>query len=259
MSSQPKTFGRCIPNEGYKVEYIRRINRISKEMEKEVRKEVVQFYRARIAIDAPLTLRGLFKKLRAKWYKLYNDAATLIAKWLARVVGKRTQADISEQMEKAGFAITKHYTQPEQDVVREIVITQVKLIKSIPQQYMRKTQSLVQKAWLDGRDLKFLTDELAKLNGGNRRRAELIAKDQMNKVTHRFAEREALAYGATKAKWIHVPGEFSSRITHIHMNGETFEIGVGIYDTAKNVEKFVVPAELPFCQCEQEFIFPGME
>ena len=34
MSSQPKTFGRCIPNEGYKAEYIRRINRISKEKDR---------------------------------------------------------------------------------------------------------------------------------------------------------------------------------------------------------------------------------
>ena len=259
MSEQPKTFGRCIPNEGYKAEYIRRINRINKEMEKDAQKEVVQFYRARLAVDAPLSLRGLFKNLRAKWYKLYEQAAKVIAKWLAGVVGKRTREDISKQMEKAGFAITKHYTDKETGVVRQIVVEQVGLIKSIPQQYMRKMQSLVQKAWLDGRDLKFLTDELAKLNGGNRRRAELIAKDQMNKVTQRFAEREAMAYGATKSKWIHVPGEFSSRITHIHMNGQTFEIGVGIYDKAKGVEKFVVPAELPYCQCEQEFLFPGME
>ena len=116
---------------------------------------------------------------------------------------------------------------------------------------------MVKEALERGRDLEFLTNELAKLNGGNRRRAELIAKDQMNKVTQRFAEQEALAYGATKARWIHVPGEFSSRITHIHMDGQTFEIGVGLYDEA--VKKLVIPAELPYCQCEQEFLFPGME
>ena len=257
MSEQPKTFGRCIPNEGYKAEYIRRINRISKEMEKDARKEIVQFYRARMAIDAPLTLRGLMKKLRKKWYDIFETGAKLIAKWLAEHVGKKTRAEIDGVLAENGFSITKHYTQPEKDVIRDIVITQVKLIKSIPQVYMRKMQELVKEALERGRDLEFLTNELAKLNGGNRRRAELIAKDQMNKVTQRFAEQEALAYGATKARWIHVPGEFSSRITHIHMDGQTFEIGVGLYDEA--VKKLVIPAELPYCQCEQEFLFPGME
>ena len=257
MSEQPKTFGRCIPNEGYKAEYIRRINRISKEMEKDARKEIVQFYRARMAIDAPLTLRGLMKKLRKKWYDIFETGAKLIAKWLAEHVGKKTRAEIDRVLAENGFSITKHYTQPEKDVIRGIVITQVKLIKSIPQVYMRKMQELVKEALERGRDLEFLTNEMAKLNGGNRRRAELIAKDQMNKVTQRFAEQEALAYGATKARWIHVPGEFSSRITHIHMDGQTFEIGVGIYDEA--VKKLVIPAELTYCQCEQEFLFPGME
>lgn len=257
MSEQPKAFGRCIPNEGYKAEYIRRINRISKEMEKDARKEIVQLYRARMAIDAPLTLRSLMKKLRKKWYDIFETGAKLIAKWLAEHVGKKTRAEIDKVLAENGFSITKHYTQPEKDVIRDIVITQVKLIKSIPQVYMRKMQELVKEALERGRDLEFLTNELAKLNGGNRRRAELIAKDQMNKVTQRFAEQEALAYGATKARWIHVPGEFSSRITHIHMDGQTFEIGVGLYDEA--VKKLVIPAELSYCQCEQEFLFPGME
>lgn len=257
MSEQPKTFGRCIPNEGYKAEYIRRINRISKEMEKDARKEIVQFYRARMAVDAPLTLRGLMKKLRKKWYDIFETGAKLIAKWLAEHVGKKTRAEIDRVLAENGFVMAKHYTRPEKDVIRDIVITQVKLIKSIPQVYMRKMQELVKEALERGRDLEFLTNELAKLNGGNRRRAELIAKDQMNKVTQRFAEQEALAYGATKARWIHVPGEFSSRITHIHMDGQTFEIGVGLYDEA--VKKLVIPAELPYCQCEQEFLFPGME
>ena len=38
-------------------------------------------------------------------------------------------------------------------------------------------------------------------------------------------------YGATKGRWIHVPGRYSSRITHVHMDGEVFDLNVGLYDS----------------------------
>ena len=89
------------------------------------------------------------------------------------------------------------------------------------------------------------------------RRAELIAKDQTQKVTQDFARANAQAYGATKARWIHIPGEKTSRITHMEMDGEEFDINVGLYDP--DVGENVLPGQLIYCMCTQEFLFPGTE
>ena len=85
----------------------------------------------------------------------------------------------------------------------------------------------------------------------------MIAKDQVQKVTQQMAMSNAKAYGATKGEWIHIPGEKSSRITHIHFDGQTFDLDKGLYD--EDVGEYVLPGQLIYCMCTQEFLFPGTE
>ena len=56
-----------------------------------------------------------------------------------------------------------------------------------------------------------------------------------------------LSLGFTTAEWIHVPGQFTSRDTHINFNGRVFDLQVGLYDT--DVERNVFPGELWWCRC----------
>ena len=89
------------------------------------------------------------------------------------------------------------------------------------------------------------------------RRAELIAKDQVQKATQGFAIENAKAYGATKGEWIHIPGEKSSRITHMEMDGHTFDLDKGLYDP--DVGEFVLPGQLIYCMCSFSALWPGTE
>ena len=254
-------FGRMYPNAGYNARYRREIRRLIKAMHKDVKKELGALYSV-LATDAPLTLTEIMARLRKKWYYLFEKRAKEMAKWLADSVQKRTQKDVMNQLKKMNFALTPHYTGEEKKLIKDFVQESVSLVKTIPQTFLKEVQENVKKAFERGGDRAAIKEAIEEkidhpLVKNAERRAELIAKDQTQKVTQDFARANAKAYGATKARWIHIPGEKTSRITHMHMDGEEFDINVGLYDP--DVGEYVKPGQLIYCMCTQEFLFPGTE
>ena len=255
------TFGRTIPNTGYETRYRREMRVMIKAMHKDTLKELKVLYSVKI-FDAPITLTQIMANLRLKWYKFFEKRAREMSRWLVETVGKRTKKSIMQQLKKIGFAIEPHYSADQQKNISKLVEESVGLIKSIPQKYLRNVQETVNEAVLKGGDMNFIKEQIQdKINTeafpNAERRAELIAKDQVNKVTQNLAIQEAQAVGATKAEWIHVPGEFSSRITHIHMDGQEYDLNVGMWD--EDVQEYVKPGQLPYCMCQSAFIFPTGE
>lgn len=254
-------FGRMYPNAGYNARYRREIRRLIKAMHKDVKKELGALYSV-LASDAPLTLTEIMARLRKRWYYIFEKRAKEMAKWLADSVQKRTRQDIMNQLKKMGFALTPNYTGAEKKLIKDFVAESVSLIKTIPQTFLREVQGTVKKAFERGGDRAAIKEAIEDkidhpLVHNAERRAELIAKDQTQKVTQDFARANAQAYGATKARWIHIPGEKTSRITHMEMDGEEFDINVGLYDP--DVGENVLPGQLIYCMCTQEFLFPGTE
>ena len=254
-------FGRMYPNAGYNARYRREIRRLIKAMHKDVKKELGALYSV-LASDAPLTLTEIMARLRKRWYYIFEKQAREMSKWLADSVQKRTQKDVMNQLKKMGFALTPHYTGAEKKLITNFVQESVSLIKTIPQTFLKEVQENVKKAFERGGDRAAIKEAIEDkidhpLVHNAERRAELIAKDQTQKVTQDFARANAQAYGATKARWIHIPGEKTSRITHIQMDGEEFDINVGLYDP--DVGENVLPGQLIYCMCTQEFLFPGTE
>lgn len=249
--------GRAIPNVGYEVWYRREMNRLIRRMNKDVISEIENLYNDTFAKDAPLSVAQQMKQLRAKWYKEFEKRGREAARRIATKVHNRTRKQIVDKLKETGINIQPQYTIKEKSVMAVMVLHNVKLIKSIPQKYLLSVQRIVTRAWFSGGDMQYIIDRIKKKIDKSyknaERRAYLIAKDQMNKITQQWARYDAMAYGATAGVWIHVPGEFTSRETHIHMNGQKFDLQTGLFDP--DVNKNVLPADLPFCWCQNEFIF----
>ena len=253
------TFGRTIPNVGYEARFRREMKRMIKAMHKDTVAEISQNFNT-LAKDAPLTLTSIMAMLREKWYKVFQKKAREMARWLVSTVGKRSRSMIMQQLKKIDFVITPQYSVKQKELIASMVEEATELIKSIPQKYLRNVQETVRDSFESGGDMhtikERIKDKIDLPEKQAERRAELIAKDQVNKVTQNFAVEEAKAVGATKGEWIHVAGEFSSRITHVHMDGKTFDLDVGMFD--EEVGEYVKPGQLPYCMCQFQAIFPGM-
>ena len=265
MKPQRLTFGRMYPNAGYQAKFRREIRRLIKAMKEDTQREL-KALSFDVVNDAriPITLTQIMANLRLKWYKIFEQRARQMSRWLAETIKKRTRKDIMNQLKKIGMAFEPHYTDAESKVISGFVEEATSLIKTIPQNFLRSVQDEVREAAEKGdrAAIKELIETefdhpLVKSSEQAERRAELISQDQVQKVTQEFARENAKAYGATKAIWIHVPGEKTSRITHIEMDEKEFDIDVGLYD--EDVGEFVKPGQLIYCRCVQQFLFPGTE
>lgn len=107
-------------------------------------------------------------------------------------------------------------------------------------------------AGMSARDLEALLGTFPGFDAG---RAQRVARDQVNKINAGVQAENALALGMNRGVWIHVPGQFESRISHERdLNGKEFDITKGIYDP--EVREYIMPAQLPYCRCIFRSVIP---
>lgn len=107
-------------------------------------------------------------------------------------------------------------------------------------------------AGMSARDLETLLRTFPGFDAG---RAKRVALDQVNKINTGVQTENSLALGMTKGVWIHVPGQFESRLSHEHvLNGKEFDLTKGMYDP--EVKEYIMPAQLPYCRCIFRSVIP---
>ena len=119
---------------------------------------------------------------------------------------------------------------------------------------MQRIQTAVVTSLDAGVNINDLEATLRGISGFSPRRAQLVAMDQTNKLNITVQRANDLSLGFTRAVWIHVPGEFTSRETHREFNGQEFDLQEGMYDI--DVGHNVQCAELPYCRCVYRTIIP---
>lgn len=108
--------------------------------------------------------------------------------------------------------------------------------------------------WIyEGRNKDYILDQIENM-ADLRGKADAIVL-QITLMTNQAIQRQnMLDLGFKSARWIHVPGEFTSRKTHKNFNGQTFDLTEGLFDT--DVQRNVFPCELWYCRCVMKGIIP---
>jgi SPP1 gp7 family putative phage head morphogenesis protein len=76
------------------------------------------------------------------------------------------------------------------------------LIKSIPTQYMTQVESIIRVGVMNGTSPKAIADEIRERSGVSKRRAHIIARDQVTKANAMLTEHRQTELGVTKYKWV---------------------------------------------------------
>ena len=108
--------------------------------------------------------------------------------------------------------------------------------------------------WIyEGRNKDYILNQIENM-ADLRGKADAIVL-QITLMTNQAIQRQnMLDLGFKSAKWIHVPGEFTSRKTHKNFNGQMFDLTEGLFDT--DVQRNVFPCELWYCRCVMKGIIP---
>lgn len=203
------------------------------------------------------TEKMLRKALEASFYSIVSKLADEESEESKVIKGIFSQfsPEVLHNKEKfmKAFTVNKRlYYQVDNELKKTITMNNAELIQSIQQEYHKKVSQQVYECIVNGKSEKELVDMLRVAGAKTKRRATLIARDQVDKAHSVLYRQELKQNGITKAKWIHIGGGKTDRKTHIDkaprgLNGAIFDIKKGIYDPAVN--KYIQPAELPFCRC----------
>lgn len=207
------------------MQYRKELYALIEGMDKDFR-TILKIYRNKqkqIAMDETgisTDIQDKINKLGYKWQKKFNSYAEQMAK--KRVEKTLKQADtqlitvLAAYFTAQGLTdIFKTKSQELNQVMKVNVAENISLIESIPEQYVKRVQTMVTNAmnsaggWVD------LRGQIIKTKDITLRRAKMIARDQTNKVFNAVTLRRFEQLGITKVKWKHSHADKDPRAYHI--------------------------------------------
>jgi SPP1 gp7 family putative phage head morphogenesis protein len=132
-------------------------------------------------------------------------------KQLALIIYNSTGIDLSSLMSSEDLA----------EAVAEAIAANVALIKSIPNQHLDQVERIVLNGLQSGQRAESMVEDIKALGGKGEKRAALIARDQIGKITSRLTQIRQQKMGITHYYWSTSQDE---RVRHIHRarNGKLF-------------------------------------
>lgn len=226
---------------------------------KSLKNDFEAFYDHEIASDKRLdpTLRQMVREAYLRHKRVTTPYLEREAERFILEIERTTKRQFRNNAKQSGILIDTKRDPKEIKEIAKLIRQNVKLIKTIPKEYLNKFEAFMNIAVSRGVDRAYVEKRLNELDIATKRKIHLLAVDQCNKISHQILVRQCLDMGITRGRWVHVPGEYSSRLTHIEMDGEEFDLTEGLYDSA--VDDYVVPTQLPYCRCTFECIIPGFE
>jgi SPP1 gp7 family putative phage head morphogenesis protein len=209
-----------------------------------------------MALDAPpvRVMQQQMREIGAKWIKRFDDAAPLIAKAYVKGSFKATDGAFRQALKDAGWAVKFEMTPAMSEAFAASLAENVGLIKSIPQEYLQKVEGAVMRSYTRGRDLQSLVKDLKAIYPRAANRAVLIARDQSNKANAVVTQARQIELGVSDAVWMHSHAGKTPRPSHVKMNGKTYKVSEGMWDSDE--KRFVFPGELINCRCTGRSVLP---
>lgn len=230
-----KTLPAIRPAAPTRIAYQRRVDALIEEMAASLEYWLRAAYRA----DEPATvelgqdatpLQNAFDKLARRWLRRFDTLSEQLAEWFATNVENRVDRTMQTNLRKAGFTVRFQQTKAMREAVDAVIAENVALIKSIGAQHLEGVQVALSQSIATGRDLASLTNHLTKRVGVTKRRAALIARDQINRATAVLVKTRALENGITKARWQHSAGGKTPRPEHVKASRDRliFDMATGV-------------------------------
>lgn len=276
MKERAKALRALESNCGLAIAAGKRIRAIVNQFEKAYKKEALKIaakYCKNEVQDAavsvvPSELEIALAKLAAKQSMGLGSNAKQVSRWYCRQLLRNISADQQRALKKAGIStawlkrkwtvqiVRGQYVAPSvAKKLPEQVEANAALITKLCERSAQKVQNAIAEGISKGYNLSRLTEKINSLENMDEARAARVALDQSCKLNQFIQVENSKALGVKEGIWVHVPGQYESRASHMKMNGKKFDLKKGMYDP--DVEDYVQPGELPYCRCCFKAILPG--
>ena len=207
------------------LQYRKELYALIEGMDKDFR-TILNIYRKKqnqIAMDSSMLstdIQDKVKKLGYRWQNKFNSYADQMAKKRVEKTLKQSDSQLKTILAlyftlQGITEIFKTIPDPLEQVMKVNTEENISLVKSIPEQYIKRVQTHITNiingagGWVD------LRKEIIKSKDITLRRAKMIARDQTNKVFNAVTLRRFEQLGITKVKWKHSHADKDPRAYHI--------------------------------------------
>ena len=201
-----------------------------------------------------------------RWNRYYASRAQSLVSWFVKSTAGATSEAQKKALEVAGVprlrivkrfgipVINRQYISPNAAKKLGSYIEEVtNLVTKISNEEVERLQDVVASGLENGQSLNQIRRTLNTFSSFDDNRAKRVALDQSTKINQEVQRQNAKELGITQAVWKHVPGKYTSRVSHSAMDGKKFDIDKGMWD--EEVGRYVKPGELPYCRCVMQLIF----
>ena len=219
--------------------YVAALESLVRKMTIETKRQITKLFKGQIsneffekqeelaAMDSSLAsqARILLNSLSRTFENLFNLKASFLAITMVNGAAKTSAATVGETLKQLSGGLTLKtsiVSEGQEEVATALIYENVKLIESIPKQYMNDVIGSVMRSITTGEGLADLVPDLQKYEGITYRRAKLIALDQTRKAYNSINRQKLLNNGIREFVWRHSGGGLHPRESHIAIDGKTF-------------------------------------
>ena len=247
--------GALRPSAGQIERYSAEITKLLRLMYREYRRELVATFddTPAIAMDASIANKAsvALNALKRRFARLFRERAPVIVENMLRGVDKASTDTLNTSLKELSGGITlKTDKMPAalKQVVQSAIKENVALIKSIGEKYHTQIEGSVMRSLQPGgRGLADVREFLDKYEGITDRRRDLIAMNQVRRVSAAIQVERAKSAGVKEFVWRHSRGGAHPREIHERLDGKVFTL-----DNLPVIDKDGtrgLPGFLPRCKC----------
>ena len=248
-------------NKSIGVRYKRELTTIVKQMMNKVRAELYPTLKAALAeytADSPIDdLKNKIEQLASQFLPIQFLAGSIARRFISAVSRSNDQRFRAQIINKLGVDVIGSDKKLD-DLLKLKINENVNLIKSIPQTYFDKINSIVYQSITQGTRASEIIEDIEKLGGVTKRRAEFIAIDQLSKANAAISQERQESIGVKDYIWRMSKDEKvrgnpnglypDARPSHWAREGKRFS-----YDKPPEGGH---PGQAPRCRCYAEAILP---
>jgi len=207
---------------------------------------------ASVASQARIMMNALMKQFNDMFAQRAPDLATQTANAADKASSTAFHSAVQEL--SGGLSIkSTQLTGDLNDIFTASVAENVALIKSIPQQYLQGVQGAIMRSITTGRGMADLIPLLERNKGITKRRARIIARDQVKKTYEGLNTGRMRRAGLDHYEWLHSGGSKEPRELHIRMSGKIYSLSKPPIIDEKTGQRGG-PGDLINCNCRKRLV-----
>lgn len=235
------------------------LQKIVREIQKDINSFIfpaVQSLEPQYIGDAwPDDMTAIFTRLKRKWRSIeFEGAATTIARLFIRTLNTQNKKRFIKSVKNIGVVgIDIFGDSPKlQDILSASIADNVRLITSIPEQYLNQVQTIVMANMRAGLRPSAMVPKLQKQFKITKNRAKLIARDQTSKANGELSKQRQEDTGFKYFKW-ETSRDIRVRDDHKHFAEQDIGFGKGVYlwsnPPKDDKGETVIPGSPINCRC----------